>query len=255
MKKIIIVITSLLVAALGFSQDVIILRKNKVEIKTKVSEITDTTIKYKKWDNIDGPLYNVQISAVSMIKYANGQQEIFDDNISSEDINNQKTKITESSKNAKVTTSKQSKLVRNDVPYYFNGQTNEIIELESAECSSKRAHTGAWGHVTIKSIQGIASNIKVSKQNIQFRIQLSDPKANPNAICELNVCEILGQRQFVYSKEGAHGKIKQNGIEIEFKKLDETGLYLITPSKNLSKGEYFFSIIDQDEAFAFSVEK
>ena len=129
MKKIIIVFTSLLVTALGFSQDVIILRKNKVEIKAKVSEITDTTIKYKKWDNIDGPLYNVQILTVSIIKYANGQQEIFDDNISSDDINNQKTKIPESSKNAKVTTSKHTKLVRNDVPYYFNGQTNDIIEL------------------------------------------------------------------------------------------------------------------------------
>lgn len=57
------------------AQDIII-KNDKTEIKSKVTEITETTIKYKKWENMDGPLYSIAKSEVFMILYPNGQREL-----------------------------------------------------------------------------------------------------------------------------------------------------------------------------------
>lgn len=66
---------ALCVSMMCLAQDIII-KQDKTEIKSKVSEITETTIKYKKWDNVDGPLYNISKTEVFMILYSNGQREI-----------------------------------------------------------------------------------------------------------------------------------------------------------------------------------
>lgn len=58
-----------------FSQDIMVL-KNSDEIKSKVIEITDLTIKYKKWENVNGPTYNINKSEVLFIRYENGTKEV-----------------------------------------------------------------------------------------------------------------------------------------------------------------------------------
>lgn len=58
------------------AQDIIIL-KNGEELESKVSEILQTSVKYKKFDNLSGPLYTVQKSEVFMIKFENGTREVF----------------------------------------------------------------------------------------------------------------------------------------------------------------------------------
>lgn len=47
------------------------------EQKGKVTEITETEIKYKKCDMEDGPTYTVKKSSLFMIKYADGRREVF----------------------------------------------------------------------------------------------------------------------------------------------------------------------------------
>ena len=59
-----------------FSQD-IITKKNGDEIKSKVTEVGESAIKYKKADNLDGPTYNINTSEVFMIKYENGKKDFF----------------------------------------------------------------------------------------------------------------------------------------------------------------------------------
>ncbi|MFY7965777.1 MAG: hypothetical protein ACOVO1_12835, partial [Chitinophagaceae bacterium] len=78
MKKIIIATIFTLITFLTFAQDRLV-KKDKTEVKIKVIEITDTDVKYKKTDNINGPLYSIKKIEVSVIIYANGQVEIFDD--------------------------------------------------------------------------------------------------------------------------------------------------------------------------------
>jgi len=60
------------------AQDVITY-KNGTEAIGKVTEITGTEIKFKKLDNPDGPVYSVSKAEIFMIKYANGNREVFGD--------------------------------------------------------------------------------------------------------------------------------------------------------------------------------
>jgi len=79
--KLKLLITNLLIILLSissnaFSQDIIIL-KNGDEIKATVSEIDIDVIKYKKFDNPEGPAYSIKKAEVFMIKYANGTKDVF----------------------------------------------------------------------------------------------------------------------------------------------------------------------------------
>lgn len=72
-----------LVAAVSISttaiaQDVIIF-KNGEEKNVKVIEILPTEIKYKKFENLDGPLYAEEKAKIFMIRYENGQKDVFKD--------------------------------------------------------------------------------------------------------------------------------------------------------------------------------
>ena len=58
-----------------FSQDVII-KKNGDEIQAIVKEITVSEIKYKRFDNPEGPLISIANNDVFMIKYQNGTTEV-----------------------------------------------------------------------------------------------------------------------------------------------------------------------------------
>ena len=81
MKTLIVLLTFVLstVVANAFAQDVIVLKSGD-EIKSKVIEITPTEIKYKKFDNLDGPTIVILKSEASMIKYANGTEDVMPSN-------------------------------------------------------------------------------------------------------------------------------------------------------------------------------
>jgi len=74
-KTIILIILLLFCAVFTKAQDVII-KNDSTKIQSKVIELNETTIKYKKWKNQDGPFYNIPRNEVNMIIYANGQKEI-----------------------------------------------------------------------------------------------------------------------------------------------------------------------------------
>ncbi len=78
MKKLFILsllLLSLTTAKL-IAQDVIV-KKDNTTILSKVLEINDTNIKYKKWSNQDGPTYSINIADVMSINYQNGEVEKF----------------------------------------------------------------------------------------------------------------------------------------------------------------------------------
>jgi hypothetical protein len=77
MKKLLLTIL-FTVATFSFSyaQDLLIMN-NGTEIRVKVQELTVNEIKFKKWENIDGPLYTLLKTDVFMIKYENGTKDTF----------------------------------------------------------------------------------------------------------------------------------------------------------------------------------
>jgi hypothetical protein len=79
MKKVLLlVLVCSFLAALAKAQDVISLT-NGSQIQAKVLEITPSEVKYKDFNNQDGPVIVILKSTVSSIKYANGTQTLFNE--------------------------------------------------------------------------------------------------------------------------------------------------------------------------------
>ncbi len=74
--KSILTILVFLIAFAAKAQDTLYL-KNGNFISAKVIEIGTQEIKYKKTQNIDGPVYVINKTDVAMIEYASGYKDIF----------------------------------------------------------------------------------------------------------------------------------------------------------------------------------
>lgn len=77
MKKILFSILCALPLS-AFAQDVIICR-NGDEITSKILKISKSEVEYKKWTNPDGPTYTLEKADIFMIKYQNGEKDVFKD--------------------------------------------------------------------------------------------------------------------------------------------------------------------------------
>jgi hypothetical protein len=77
MKKLIFTILIKIFFVCVISAQDIITDKNGEDIMAKVIEVTQTEIKYKKYDNKDGPLCTIPKSDVLIIKYENGTKDVF----------------------------------------------------------------------------------------------------------------------------------------------------------------------------------
>jgi len=64
---------------ISFAQDIIVTvdSQNESRIRAKVTEVTADSVKYKNFDNQDGPVYSLTKSVVSAIIYESGNVETF----------------------------------------------------------------------------------------------------------------------------------------------------------------------------------
>lgn len=76
MKKFGLAMLCVLAAQTIWASDVIFMRSGE-EVEAQVLEITQTQIKYKKVSNLNGPVYSVEQSDVFMVKYQNGEKDLF----------------------------------------------------------------------------------------------------------------------------------------------------------------------------------
>lgn len=76
MKKTLFTLIACFFALVCQAQDVLIKRSGE-EIEVKVIEIGMDEIKYKRLDNMEGPLFSILKSDVFMIKYENGTKTVF----------------------------------------------------------------------------------------------------------------------------------------------------------------------------------
>lgn len=75
-KQALLAFISIFIINICYSQDIIIFKSGD-EIKSKVLEVAPELIKYKKWENQNGPIYSSAKTDIFMIKYANGTKEVF----------------------------------------------------------------------------------------------------------------------------------------------------------------------------------
>ena len=78
MKKLLLICFALIPLFAVQAQDVI-LKRNGEEVQVKVQEISLHEIKYKRFDNLDGPMISISKRDVFMIKYENGTKEVFNE--------------------------------------------------------------------------------------------------------------------------------------------------------------------------------
>ncbi len=76
MKKFYICLPAILTCIFQLSAQDIITKRNGEEIEAKVAEIGDTQIKYRKYENPQGALYNIPASEVFVIRFEDGTREV-----------------------------------------------------------------------------------------------------------------------------------------------------------------------------------
>jgi hypothetical protein len=76
MKKITLLLATLLITSFGWAQDVIVTKEGK-KLNAKVTEINENDIRYKNYENLDGPAYTMKKSEIASIMYENGQVDVF----------------------------------------------------------------------------------------------------------------------------------------------------------------------------------
>lgn len=78
MKKLIVIIMAVVMAGGTMQAQDLITMRNGDEIDAKVLEVGLDKIRYKKSDNLSGPVYVVNKDLVFMIKYENGDKDVFE---------------------------------------------------------------------------------------------------------------------------------------------------------------------------------
>ena len=77
-----------------YSQDLIMLQ-NGEELTVKITDVSDNAIKYKKLNFLDGPNFTLNTSDIFLIKYSNGEKQLFNNSSNKSDNANNDGVISE----------------------------------------------------------------------------------------------------------------------------------------------------------------
>lgn len=75
-KSIFTLLAFIAISITAYSQDVIT-QKSGEDIQAKILEVNQTEVKYKKFDNQNGPTFSILKSNILMVRYENGTKDIF----------------------------------------------------------------------------------------------------------------------------------------------------------------------------------
>jgi hypothetical protein len=115
MKKLIFTIGSC--AAIWLNAQDLITKKTGEDIKAKVLEVTTSEIKYKKFDNVNGPTFTISKTELLMIRYENGTKDMF-----TESVNDNKTTISDNT--VKQNLEDYATTAMNDAKTNYRGQNS-----------------------------------------------------------------------------------------------------------------------------------
>lgn len=78
MKHILFIAILMMLGLAASAQDVIT-TKDGSDIQAKILEVTQTEVKYKRYNNLDGPTFTISKNDVLIVRYENGEKEVFKD--------------------------------------------------------------------------------------------------------------------------------------------------------------------------------
>ena len=79
MKRVIFLLLLALLPSLSISAQDIITKKDGTDIAARILEVNIDDIKYKRFSNLEGPTYTIAKSDVLIVRYENGENEVFND--------------------------------------------------------------------------------------------------------------------------------------------------------------------------------
>lgn len=126
--------------------DVIVLR-NSTRIDAKILEVSDTEIKYKKSNNLDGPTFTQKVENISAVIYDNGDVTSYADQAPAQ-TTSQNSKASNASRNSGISTEKESnsKLQFNPQPsdnYWFGLTVGYMSKNQQAAAEGEKA-SASW---------------------------------------------------------------------------------------------------------------
>ncbi len=77
MKRTFLLFVVAIFSVIGVSAQDLIVKIDSSRIEAQVTEISPETVRYKRFSNLNGPTYVLPVSAIEMIRFANGEVEYF----------------------------------------------------------------------------------------------------------------------------------------------------------------------------------
>ena len=79
-KNLIALVCLLFINTIVMAQDIIITKDAK-QIKAKISEISKSEVRYKEFDNLDGPTFIIETVEINSILYSNGKVSLYNESL------------------------------------------------------------------------------------------------------------------------------------------------------------------------------
>jgi len=113
-KKNAVLLVVTMICFIGVNAQDILTKKTGEDIKAKVLEVTTNEIKYKLFDNLNGPTFVVLKSDLIMLRYENGTKDIY----------NQTNKANQASASSNMNDDEMSEKGKNDAKVSYTGKNS-----------------------------------------------------------------------------------------------------------------------------------
>lgn len=257
------------------AQDILYLL-NGDEVEAKLTEISSSELKYKRMDNLDGPVFVIERSKVFKIKYANGQSEV----MTKPGAAPATAPAAAVNPSAQTTTTSapatgpngfnpvafgQDGNYFNNQPYVIDRESGQIVQLEKGVPEMKTSTIAAPFYASSSSswmMKGDRSNVRLSSNGgFNFVVKVA-PGLDPADYIKLVRFDLLKRSRRDPAKDrhmpsmkttgtlgGASSEqITENNIRIEVKRLAD-GVYEVIPQDPIGPNEYAFYVMHKFYAF------
>jgi hypothetical protein len=130
-----------LMAVVCKAQDLIVTKDSK-RIKVLVTQVTKDRVRYKRFDNADGPTYYIPVSKVSYIRYEDGAIDRFDDEEEEEEYDD----YAPARSRATTSPARSTRQTRSDDDYYDTRSTTRRTTAASRAPSSQRYYDDGYAN-------------------------------------------------------------------------------------------------------------
>jgi hypothetical protein len=273
-------ITSLLICQAS-AQDVIML-KNGDEVDAKITEVGIQEIKYKRMDNLEGPVYVMPKADIFKIKYKNGTSELMTATVTApaSTTATAKPQYAPSGSGAPAASTSGAFSVgafKSNNDYYLNqvylvdATSGRISSLEKGTPEMKTNTVAAPFYASSTSswmLAGAQSNVRISSfGGYNFVIKFT-PGLDPSEHIKMSQFNVMPKSKRDPSKDrympaytassagwggASSGSVTKFLVDCEFKKLDE-GVYEVIPKSVLAPGEYTFYVMHKFYAFGVDLD-